>query len=74
MKREASIALTVSALMAAHAPGTLTISMPLSAASFVRTSPGSDIIGVPASVTMAMLSPESRRRRSSSALALELCS
>ena len=47
----------ISALTQAQAPGTIVTSIPLSQAIRTRTSPGSEIAGMPASVTTAMFFP-----------------
>ena len=55
-------------------PGTGSILMPASLARRTRCVPGSDMVGVPASDTRAMLSPAFSRSTRSAALPLSLCS
>ena len=65
---------SVRAQIPAHAPGIAVTGIPLSAHSATRSSPGSDIAGVPASVTRAQDSPDSRRRAICNPRSALLCS
>ena len=62
------------AVAAALGPGTATTSTPASAQRRTRSSPGSLMAGMPASVTKAQLSPASSRSKMRSPLARLLCS
>ena len=65
---------TASAAMAAHGPGMTCTSMPCSAHWRTMSSPGSEMAGMPASVTSAHVSPASSRATIFSPLAYLLCS
>ena len=60
------------ALIAALGPGTATTSIPSAPQLFTRASPGSEMQGIPASVTMAQLSPSRSRLHISSPRSMEL--
>jgi hypothetical protein len=62
--------LTARAAMRAQGPGMGMISIPFSAQSLTSSSPGSEMAGVPASVTSAPLSRRRSRGRMSSACSL----
>jgi hypothetical protein len=61
------------AVRAAQGPGIQTIFVPLDLASFTRSSPGSQILGIPASLTRATDLPELRSLIILGILVKELC-
>ena len=66
--------LATSAARNADAPGIGTTGTPCRMASVIRRNPGSEIPGMPASVTSAIFAPPSRSTTSSAALVISLCS
>ena len=65
--------LETSAVIAAHGPGMQIIFYPLDLASFTRSSPGSHILGIPASLTNANDFPAMRSSIILGILLRELC-
>ncbi len=63
----------VRAASSAEAPGTGMILTPMDSAARTRRKPGSEIRGVPESLTMATLPPASRTPSTSSVRAASLC-
>ena len=74
VNRRVSSPETASAATAAQQPGIACTVTPFSAHSVTSSCPGSLIAGVPASVTSAHVSPESKRVRIACPAAARLCS